>query len=151
MDVYEEKIVSGYEGRVRGGAAGFGFEKYRRGEKVDPKQQAVYYLNKVLEKYPEFTKEARTEIQLEFANFPNIAVVNLEALAAVLNFLKMYPNPTPEDFKDEIILEFFERLIPDKPISSEEKGRLIIRLKAQFLKYIVAIKTFRNPEEIEEE
>lgn len=143
MDVYEEGVRSGYAG-ARVGMGGFGIDSYKKGQKVDPKIQAAYNLNKTLEKYPEFTKDARTEIQNEFSTFPDIAFVNLEAFAAVLNFLKIYPNPTPAQFRDEIILEYFTRLMPDKITSSDERLRLILRLKAQFIKYIVAIKNFRE-------
>lgn len=143
MDVYEERIVSGFAG-ARVGIGGFGIDAYKKGQKVDPKVQAVYNLNKTLEKYPEFTKDARTELQNEFLSFPDITFVNLEAFAAVLNFLKIYPNPKPEDFRDEIILEYFTRLIPDKINTPDDRLRLIIRLKAQFVKYIVAIKNFRE-------
>lgn len=145
MDVYEEGIRTGFEGgAARVGFEGFGFQRFRRGEKIDPRLQAAYNLNKTLEKYPEFTKEARTEIQNEFANFPNLNVLNLEALASVLNFLKFFPEPKPEDFRDENIVEYFSRLLPDKPLPADEKARLIIRLKAQFLKYIVAVNEFRR-------
>ena len=143
MDVYEEGVRSGYAG-ARVGMGGFGIDAYKKGQKVDPKIQAAYNLNKTLEKYPEFSKDARTEMQNEFSSFPDIAFVNLEAFAAVLNFLKVYPNPKPEQFRDEIILEYFTRLIPDKAITSDERLRLILRLKAQFIKYIVAIKNFRE-------
>lgn len=148
MDLFEEGILRGFESGVsRVGFGGFGFEKYKKGEKVEPKFQASYNLNKTLEKYPEFTKEARTEIQTEFVDFPNLHVVNLEALASVLNFLKIYPNPTPNEFKDEIIIKYFSRLFPDKDLTPEERKNLITRLKAQFLKYIVAVKNFRNSED----
>jgi hypothetical protein len=143
MDVYEEGIRSGYEG-ARIGFGGFGIDAYKKGQKVDPSVQAAYNLNKTLEKYPEFSKDARTEIQNEFVTFPDIAFINLEALASVLNFLKIYPNPTPEQFRDNIIIEYFTRLMPDKPLSNDDRSRLILRLKAQFIKYIVAIKNFRE-------
>lgn len=151
MDYYEEKIVSEFTGKPRTTFGGFGFDKYKLGERVDPRYQAAYNLNKTLEKYPEFTKEARMDIQNEFVNFPDIAVVNLEAIASVLNFLKLYPDPKPEHFRDEIIVEYFSRLIPDKKLTEEQRAKLIIRLKAQFLKYIVAIKVFREGDEIEDE
>ena len=156
MDLFEEEVRGGYdpkEGFSRIAFGGFGIEKYKRGERVDPKVQAAYNLNKTLEKYPEFTKDARMQIQAEFSKFPNIAVMNLETIAAVLNFLRFYPNPTPNEFKDDIIVEFFSRLLPDKSISSTERQNLIIRLKAEFLKYIQAILAFRSEEteEIEEE
>ena len=154
MDIFEEEVKTGFEGgAVRVGFAGFGFERFRKGEKVDPKIQASYNLNKTLEKYPNFSKESRTEIQNEFANFPNLQVLNLETLASVLNFLKFFPDPKPKDFKNEVIVVYFSRLIPDKSLPVEEMDRLILRLKAQFLKYIVAVNEFRREqeEEFEEE
>ena len=153
MDIFEEGVRTGYEpskGGYRVGYSGFEFDKYKKGQKVDPKFLAAYNLNKTLEKYPEFTKEARTEIQNEFTDFPDLAVMNLETLASVLFFLKYHPKPVPKDFSDENIVEYFSRLIPDK-ITSTEKERYIIRLKAQFLKYIRAINTYRSSLEFEEE
>ena len=147
MDIYKEELVTEYEGTGRTGYKGFGFEKFRTGEKVEPKYQAAYNLNKTLEKYPGFTKEARSEIQEEFVDFPDLHVLNLEVLASVLDFLRLIPQPTPEDFRDEVIGVYFERLIPTKPITSAEKTLIYIRLKAQFLKYIVAILNFRTSEE----
>jgi len=150
MDVYEEGIRTGFEGgAARVGFEGFGFERFRKGEKVDPGLQAAYNLSETLKKYPGITKEERTEIQNEFAPFPNLKNLNLEVLASVLTFLKFFPEPKPEDFEDDNILDYFSRLIPDKPLSSSEKARLYIRLKAQFLKYIVAVNTFRRGEEDE--
>ena len=146
MDVYEENVRSGYEG-ARVGFGGFGIDAYKKGQKVDPNVQAAYNLNKTLEKYPEFTKDARTQIQNEFVNFPDIQYVNLEAFSSVLNFLRTYPHPTPNEFRDEIIVEYFSRLLPDKPMTKEEKARIILRLKAQFIKYIVAINEFRQRED----
>ena len=154
MDVYKEGIRRGYdpkEGFARVTARGFGFDKYRRGEKIDPKEQAAYNLNKILEKYPDFTKEARSEIQSEFVKFPTIATINLEALASVLSFLKYHPNPKPAHFKDENILPYFSRLIPVKQMPSEDLQIYIIRLKAEFLKYIIAINAFREQYENESE
>src|SRR5204863_8591038 len=99
----------------------------------------AYNLYKTLEKYPEFTKDARSRYQAEFVDFPGIESMNLEALASVLTFLKNYPRPSPENFRDEVIIEYFTRLIPTKEILPEDRKRLIIKLKALFLKYIVAI------------
>ena len=143
MDVYEEGIKSGFEG-ARVGFGGFGIDAYKKGQKVDPKVQAAYNLNKTLEKYPDFTKDLRTQIQNEYVNFPDIQFVNLETFASVLNFLRQYPNPTPNEFRDEVILEYFSRILPDKVMSVDDKARLILRLKAQFIKYIVAIKSFQE-------
>ena len=110
----------------------------------NPQAVASYNLYKTLEKYPDFTKEARNTIKNEFANFPDLPVLNLETLASVINFLKDIPNPTPEDFTDENILPYFSRLIPDKPMNADERKRILIRLKAQFLIYIRAVRTFRE-------
>lgn len=148
MDVYEEGVrkESEFEEKSR-----VGFEAGRVGRmKVSPSELASYNLYKTLEKYPEFTKEARSTIQNEFANFPSLETVNLEVFSSVLTFLKTYPKPSPDNFKDETIIEYFSRLLPTREISGEEKKRLIIKLKAMFLKYIVAIFSYRASFEVPE-
>ena len=149
MNVFEEKIRRDYE-PMRESGSRVGFEKGRIGRvKVDPSELAAYNLYKVLEKYPEFTKESRSQIQNKYKNLEGLETMNLEVLSSVLTFLKNYPEPTPESFKDEIILEYFSRLLPTKEILPSEKKRFIIRLKSQFLKYIRFINNFEK--EIEEE
>jgi hypothetical protein len=151
MDVYEEGIRKDYEPMYEGKSR-VGFEVGRVGRvKVNPSELAAYNLYKTLEKYPEFTKEARKIVQDEFVNFSGLETMNLEVFSSVLTFLKTYPKPTPENFKDEIIIEYFSRLLPTREISPEEKKRLLIKLKAMFLKYIVAIYSYRTTlEEIPE-
>jgi hypothetical protein len=142
MNVYEEGIrkESEYEEKSR-----VGFEVGRVGRvKVSPSELASYNLYKTLEKYPEFTKEARSSIQNEFANFPGLETINLEVFSSVLTFLKSHETPKAEDFKDENIIEYFSRLLPTREISAEERKRLVIKLKAMFLKYIVAIFSYRE-------
>ena len=135
MDVFEEGLRKGFEsGASRVGFAGFDFRK------KDPKALAAFNLNRALSDYPEFTKEARTNIQNEFYDMPNLSVMNLPVLAAVLSFLRAYPEPTPEDFQDETIVEYFKNLFPDR---LEDRERFIIRMKAQFLKYIIAVKDYQ--------
>lgn len=149
MDVQEEGIRKDYEFEEK---SRVGFEAGRVGRmKVSPSELAAYNLYKTLEKYPEFTKEARTTIQNEFINFPGLESINLEVFSSVLTFLKTYPKPSPENFKDETIVEYFSRLLPIREISGEEKKRLIIKLKAMFLKYIVAIYSYRASFEIQED
>lgn len=142
----EEKIRTDYE-PIREGGSRVGFERGRVGRvKVSPAELASYNLYKVLEKYPEFTKEARSQIQKQYNSFEGLDTINLEVFASVLTFLKNHPTPTPEDFKDEVILEYFSRLLP---ASSPDKKRIILRLKAQFLKYIIAINNFKSQQEEE--
>jgi hypothetical protein len=147
----EDEIRKDYE-PFEGGSR-VGFEQGRVGRmKVPPNELAAYNLYKTLEKYPEFTKEARSRFQAEFVDFPGIETMSLEVLSSVLTFLKNHPKPTPENFRDENISEYFVRLLPTKEISAEEKKRLIIKLKALFLKYIVAIFSFRTErEDVDEE
>ena len=143
----EEEIRRDYEPMYEGGSR-VGFEQGRVGRmKVPPNELAAYNLYKTLEKYPEFTKEARSRFQAEFVDFPGIETMSLEVLSSVLTFLKNHPKPTPENFRDENISEYFTRLFPTKEISAEERKRLIIKLKSLFLKYIVAIFSFRAERE----
>jgi len=142
----EEKIRTDYE-PIREGGSRVGFERGRIGRvKVTPEELASYNLYKVLEKYPEFTKEARSQIQKQYNNFEGLDTMNLEVFASVLTFLKNHPTPTPDDFKDEVILEYFSRILP---VSSPDKKRIILRLKAQFLKYTIAITNFKRQQEEE--
>lgn len=140
MEIYEEKIRTDYE-PIRNAPSRLGFEKGRVGRvSVSPLELAAYKLYKVLEKYPDFTKEARSQIQGEYKDFEGLDTLNLEVFASVLTFLKYHPEPSPEDFKDEVISEYFSRLTP---ANATDKNRML-RLKAEFLKYIVAIKDFKR-------
>ena len=146
-----DEIRRDYEPMYEGGSR-VGFEQGRVGRmKVPPNELAAYNLYKTLEKYPEFTKEARSRFQAEFVDFPGIETMSLEVLSSVLTFLKNHPKPTPENFRDENISEYFTRLFPTKEISAEERKRLVIKLKSLFLKYIVAIFSFRAEREDEDE
>jgi hypothetical protein len=105
-----------------------------------------YYLLKTLEKYPNyFTKEGRYEVQTEYADFPDLGNLNLDVFVSVLIFLRDYPEPKPEYFRDDIIVKYFEDLLPKE--KQGERKRLIIRMKAQFLKYLRAITSFRQERE----
>ena len=147
MDVFKEGIVKTFE-PIKEIGSRVGFERGRIGRvKVPPSELAAYNLYKVLEKYPEYTKEARGQIQNYYKDFEGLESMNLQIFASVLGFLKRYPNPTPDSFKDENILEFFTSPINFIPEDSQDKKRIIIRLKAQFLKYIVAIKAYQSEKE----
>ena len=144
MDVFEEGISKSYE-PIKDIGSRAGFERGRVGRvKVSPSELAAYNLYKVLEKYPEYTKEARGQIQNYYKDFDGLETMNLPIFASVLSFLKRYPNPSPDSFKDENIMEFFINFIPE---DAQDKKRLVTRLKAQFLKYIVAIKTYQSEKE----
>jgi|SRR5579883_1091450 len=145
MDIFEETVRKEYEPIKESGATRVGFAKGFRGrQKVDPVILAAYKLGETLKKYPEFSKAERGNLQNEFEGFADLPVVNLETFASVLAFLKDYPNLTLMQFEDNIIVQYFGRLLPTKDISIEERKQLIIRLKAEFLKYIVAINTYRS-------
>jgi len=148
MEYSEQKVQQEYE-PIKGGKRTT-FEQERGRFKFTP----GYNLLKTLEKYPnDFTKERRYEIQTEYEDFPSLGVLNLNVFVSVLLFLEKFPEPKPNDFKDEVIVKYFIHLLPEeKKISSEEKKRLIFRFKAQFLKYIIALNNFKaNREEIFEE
>lgn len=150
MDVFEEGIRKDFEPMYERSRVGFERGKVGR-VKVPAGELAAYNLYRVLEKYPEFTKEGRAKIQAEFADFPSLETMNLEVFASVLTFLRAHPQPTPDNFKDDNIVEYFSRLLPPKDMSGEEKKRLIIKLKALFLKYIVAIAAHRASIDLPEE
>ncbi len=113
-------------------------------DKLTPVQIAAYNLSKTLERYPEFSKDARMTIQNELIGLPGLDSMNTEILASVLSYLRSYPQPTAESFKDSVILEYFSRLLPNKKISEEDTKRIHIKLKCIFLKYIVAINSYRE-------
>lgn len=139
MDFFEETIRTGYD---PSGSSRVGFEINK--QRITPNESAAFRLYKVLENYPEFTQNARIDIQNEFTDFPDLPVINLETFASVLSFLRLRPKPTPKDFKNENIVPYFSRLLPDKKMTTDERKRAIIKLKAQFYRYIVAINAFRE-------
>ena len=150
MDVFQEGISKSFE-PIKSIGSRVGFERGRIGRvKVSPSELAAYNLYKVLEKYPEYTKEARGQIQNYYKDFDGLETLNLNIFASVLSFLRRYPDPTPESFKDENIMEFFTSPVNFIPEDAKDKKRLKIRLKAQFLKYILAIKTYKSEKEYEE-
>ncbi len=112
---------------------------------MSPNELASWKLNQALEKYPIFTEDARQNYQNEFVDMPGLRTMNMKVLAATLSFLRSINNkPTPDTFKDNIILPHLNLLLPTKEISPDERKRLIIRFKAQLLIYIQAIEIFRN-------
>ena len=127
------------------GTAGFIHKQLTR-RHMTPNELAAWKLNQALEKYPEFTKEARENAQNEFVNMESLRTMNMKLLAATLSFLRSVKDqPTPESFKDKNILPYMSQLLPigDK-ITNEERKRLIVRFKAQILMYIRAIQIFRE-------
>ena len=143
MEFFEETIQTGFE---PSGIKRVGFADGPR-RKLTPNEIAGNRLLKTLEKYPDFTQDARIDIYNEFIDFPDLPVINLETFVAVLAFLKRYPQPVKKNFSDKNILPYFSRLMPTKKISSEEKERIILRLKAEFIKYVIAIGNYRREEE----
>lgn len=112
---------------------------------MTPNELAAWKLNQALEKYPEFTKDAREDAQNEFTGMPGLRTMNMKLFAATLNFLRgINNNIVPNSFKDEIILPYMNQLINIDKIDQEETKRLIIRYKSQMLMYIRAIQIFRE-------
>lgn len=140
MEFFEEKVQVGFE-RTREGVTRVGFGARPR---FTAEEIAGLRLFKALEKYPEFTQAARSELQAEFIDFDDLPNLSMDTFSAVLAFLKLHPSPVPEDFKDDNILPYFGRLIPDKEMTEEERELLIVRLKAEFVKYITAINQYRR-------
>ena len=128
------------------GAAGALHKQLTR-RHMTPNELAAWKLNQALEKYPEFTKEARENTQNEFVDMPDLRTMNMKLLAATINFLRSINNqPTPASFTDEIIIPHMNQLLPTDTTDQEEIRRLIIRFKAQILMYIRAIQIFREEE-----
>lgn len=112
---------------------------------MTPNELAAWKLNQALEKYPEFTKEARENAQNEFADMPGLRTMNMKLLAATISFLRaVNDQPTPQTFKDELILPHMNQLLPTDKTDQDEIRRLIIRFKAQMLMYIRAIQIFQQ-------
>jgi len=112
---------------------------------MTPNELAAWKLNQALEKYPDFTEEARRNLQIEFVDMPGLRTMNMKVLAATLSFLNSINNqPSPAAFQDQYILSHINRLLPTKEISNQERRRLIVRFKAQLLIYTRAILFFRN-------
>jgi hypothetical protein len=112
-----------------------------------PNELASWKLNQALSKYHIFTEEARQNFQNEFVEMPSLRTMNMKVLAATLSYLNAVNNkPTPDTFTDEMILPHLTLLLPTNELDPEERKRLIIRFKAQFLIYIQAIEIFRSGE-----
>ena len=112
---------------------------------MTPNELAAWKLNQALEKYPEFTKEARENVQNEFVEMPGLRTMNMKLMAATLSFLQtVRDKPAPASFTDEIIVPHLNQLLPTDKLDQEEIRRLIIRFKAQMLMYIRAIQIFRG-------
>ena len=150
-----ETIQFGPERRKTGQTARYGYgssqvagaigEARKLGRKaMSPEQAAAWKLYQSLEKFPNFTKEARQELQNEFTDLPNLKSMNMKALAATLSFLQAVKTPTVNLFRDEIVLPHIEKVLPLKQLSVDEKQRLILRYKAQILMYVRAIQRYRK-------
>lgn len=147
MDLFEEKIVRGYEPTKNIGSR-VGFERGQIGRaKVNPSELAAYKLYKVLELFPEFTKESRFQIQNYYKDLEGLENLNLKLFATAILFLRKNPEPNAENFKDENIMEYISNFLPTRDISPLEKKRLIVRLKADFLRYLVFINAHTNSKE----
>ena len=126
------------------GAEGVLHKKMTR-RHMTPNELAAYKLNQALEKYPEFTKEARENIQNEFVEMPGLRTMNMKLMAATLSFLRsVNDQPTPASFQDTFILPYLNQLLNPDKVDQDELARLIIRFKAQILMYVRAIQIFRN-------
>lgn len=119
-----------------------------RGGFMTPSQAAAWNLYKSLKNYSNIADTERQSYQSEFMNMPNLKSMNMETLAAVLSFLKDH-EPSVENFKNDVIVQYMHRLIKE-PVSDEERAKLIIMFKAQFLRYIRAIINYRE-EDVEDE
>ncbi len=114
---------------------------------MTPNELAAWKLNQALQKYPLFTEDARQNLQNEFVDMPGLRTMNMKVLAATLSYLRAIDNkPTPNTFKDKIILPHLNLLLPTGDLTPDERRRLIIRFKAQILIYIQAIEIFRAAE-----
>lgn len=112
---------------------------------MTPNELAASKLNQALEKYPEFTKDARSNFQNEFVEMPGLRTMNMKLFAATLSFLRAINNQiTPNSFADSIIVPHMSQLLNTDKIDEDELKRLIIRYKAQMLMYIRAIQIYRE-------
>ena len=137
----QEEFISVGPERLRGEAkARFSFP--RRGRIMDRQQQASWQLNKALSNFEGFGEEARLSLQEEFIRLPSLKVMNMEALAATLAFLRAFPQPSPQSFQDNNILPFINKVLPPD-LKGSEKQRAITRYKTQILRYVRAVSDFR--------
>lgn len=133
MDLEEENFYEGIE-LLREGQ----ISRISRSKGIPTKQEAASYeLFKELGRFSEFSDEdVRRSIQNDYIRMDSLKIMNMKALAATVVFLSKYPVE-PEYFKDEYILPIIEIVLPT--IKGKEKQRLVIRYKAQILRYIRAI------------
>lgn len=130
----------------RGGGKMTGMPGGIRRQMMTPNEMAAWKLNQALAKVAEnFTADARQQAQNEFVDMPALRTMNMKVLAVTLSFLHDIVNPTPQNFRDEVILPYIERLLPEK-LNPQDRQRLILRFKAQILIYIKAIALYREDE-----
>ena len=110
---------------------------------MTPNEMAAWKLNQALTHHGNFTAEARQQAQNEFVEMPVLRTMNMKVLAATLSFLQDVIEPTPANFRDEVILPYIDGLLPTN-LKAQDRQRLIIRFKAQILIYVKAIRLYRE-------
>lgn len=129
----------------RGGGKMTGTPGGKRRPLMTSKEIAALKLNQALMAYGNFTAAARQQAQDEFVSMEVLPTMNMKVLAATLSFLYDVREPTPANFRDEVILPYIEGLLPAN-LKAQDRQRLIIRFKAQILTYIRAIQLHREDE-----
>ena len=127
----------------RGGGRMTGAPGGVRRQMMTPNEMAAWKLNQALTSHGNFTAEARQQAQNEFVEMPVLRTMNMKVLAATLSFLQDVIDPTPANFRDEVILPYIEGLLPTN-LKPQDRQRLIIRFKAQILTYVKAIRLYRE-------
>lgn len=120
-----------------------------------PIQRAREELSKALEPY-NISDILRREFISEALRLDTVTTMNMITLAAVMNYLHDFPEPTPEDFTDENLDRYLSRLMEDFITPSKVQGReqgqptnreqveVRYRYKQTMLRYILKVIALRT-------
>lgn len=100
-----------------------------------PVDRALINLKKALSQHHEI-QDVKFLVE-KYSRMPNIYSINPKLFALTLAFMVKYPNPSPEEFKDQVILPYIDRLISDK-----QNQELILKYKESILRYVILINDF---------
>ena len=116
-------------------------------------EQAKKKLNSILENYT-ISDALRRDIIAQAGLIDTLTTMNMANLAASFVYLSNYPDPTPEDFTDEIFDPYIDRLMQnykDKEGSQNETAIVRYKYKQSLFRYILKIIALRQDREITED
>lgn len=128
-----------------------------------PLQRSREELSKALEAY-NISDVLRREIISEAVRLDTVTTMNMITLAAVMVYLRDFPEPAPEDFTDEILAPYLDRLMQDflvpaktttrettTPPTPREQVEVRYRYKQTMLRYILKVLALRTGNQLTNE